>query len=1076
MTALRLTLLGGFEARLESGSAITFPRKKAAALLAYLALHPGQMQARDKLATLLWGDATDERARHSLRQALVALRRGLPRAAAASLVEEGDTIGLHPAAVDVDVVVFEQLAANGSPEALERAATLYGGDLLEGISIDEPSFEEWLRTERERLRELAIETLAQLLRHHARIGAVDRAVPIGLRLLALDPTQEPVHRTLMRLYAEQGRRGAALRQYQMCVGVLERELGLEPEAETRRLYRELLQARPQSAHAADPLRRAANLSTPETPLVGRTVELAMLRERLTEIWKNHGAIGVIQGEAGIGKTRLIDALVHEASDAGGHVVSGRGYESEQVLPLGPWVNAFRAGDVVPGLIEDLDATWRDELGRLFPELRALDRESPAPEDYVRLFEAVARTVQHLASQRRLLIVLEDLHWADEMTLRLLVFLGRRMADWPVLIIGTVRVEEMVDAPILRRTLTQLGHQPRFFSATLGPLSQAETITFVQALIRTGTDEAAVQRLAERVWRASEGNPFMVVETMRMLHGREADGTAGELLTPSPVREVIAARLDRLSDRGRRLAGVASVIGREFDFSLLERAAELRASETAEGVEELVGRRILHVVGERLDFTHERIREVAYAGLLAPYRKRLHDATARALESLHGPDLEPHALALGRHYHASETWDAAHRYLAQAGKTAAARSAHREAAACFEQAIDALRHLPVSRETVEQTIDLCFEVRQSCVPLRDHTRALEHLRTAEEQAGAIGDRPRLGWAYAYQAHGLYISGNARAAIEAGQRSLAIAESLADPSLLESANLYLAQVAHWVGDYDHATELLRRNVATFEPELTRRGLESKQYVNSRTYLGWCLAELGEFPEALARTDEAIATAEAANNAYWLVHACFGAGLVHLRRGAFDQARSVAERAVELCNGRDFSVLWAIPATILGMAYARAGRFADAIPLLERAADLASMLGAPILNCLAEAKLLSGRADEAWAVATRALQLSLEREERGWEVWALRMLGEIAAARDGVDTPSAEDAYRRAMATGDELGMRPLVALCLLGLGTLHRRVGKRVEALEHLSAASAMFRDMTMSWWLGEAERERMPLMR
>jgi DNA-binding SARP family transcriptional activator len=139
MAALRLALLGTFEARLDSGPVVSFSRKKSEALLAYLALHPGQMQARDKLATLLWGDASDERARHSLRQALLTLRQALPRAAAASLVEEGDTVGVNPAAVDVDVTMFERLTADGTPDALERAADLYRGDLLEGISVEEPS-------------------------------------------------------------------------------------------------------------------------------------------------------------------------------------------------------------------------------------------------------------------------------------------------------------------------------------------------------------------------------------------------------------------------------------------------------------------------------------------------------------------------------------------------------------------------------------------------------------------------------------------------------------------------------------------------------------------------------------------------------------------------------------------------------------------------------------------------------------------------------------------------------------------------------------------------------------------------
>src|SRR5207247_1050213 len=212
MAVLRLALLGTFEARLDSGSAVTFPRKKSEALLAYLALQPGRMIARDKLAALLWGDASDERARHSLRQALVTLRQALPRAAAACLVEEGDNVGVSPTAVEVDVTRFEALATAASPEALERAAALYRGDLLEGMSVAEPPFEEWLRAERERLRELAIESLAKLLAHHARTDAVEHAVQTAIRLLGLEPGQEAVHRTLMRLYARQHRRGAPRRR------------------------------------------------------------------------------------------------------------------------------------------------------------------------------------------------------------------------------------------------------------------------------------------------------------------------------------------------------------------------------------------------------------------------------------------------------------------------------------------------------------------------------------------------------------------------------------------------------------------------------------------------------------------------------------------------------------------------------------------------------------------------------------------------------------------------------------------------------------------------------------------------
>jgi DNA-binding SARP family transcriptional activator len=1068
MVALRIALLGTFEARPDSGPAVVFPRRKAEAVLAYLALRPGQAHARDKLAALLWGDASDERARHSLRQALVTLRQALPRETAASLVEEGDTVRVDPETVEVDVALLERLTAEGTPEALERAAALYRGDLLEGISLQEPPFEDWLRAERERLRELALEALAKLLAHQTRTSATERAVQTAVRLLGLDPTQEAVHRTLMRLYDRLGRRGAALRQYEVCVRVLEQELGAEPEVETRQLYRELLQSRAQPSRLPASPRATAPPVAPDTTLVGRTAELSRLRQQLEVARQGEAALAIVEGEAGIGKTRLAEALAAEATEAGCHVLLGRAHESEQVLPLGPWVDAFRLGQVVPGLVEDLGAAWRSELARLFPELGPPLREPAAGEDYVRLFEAMARTLHHLASARPLLVILEDLHWADEMSLRLLVFVARRIHDAPIAIVGTVRLEEMVDTPALRRTIAALGRQPRFLTVVLPPLSEAETLALVRTLIRAKTEEARVRQLGRQLWHASEGNPFMALEMMRAL---PADAElAGEVLTPPRVRELIHGRLERLTDRGRRLAAVASVIGREFDFTLLKRAAELAATETAEGVEELVARRILHVVGERLDFTHDRIREVAYDGLLPPYRQRLHEATARALEALHASDLAPHALALGRHYYASEAWDRAADYLTRAGHGAVARSAHRQAVLCFEQAIDALQRLPDARAALERRIDLRFSVRQSCVPLHDHRRVLEHCGAAEGEAEALGDRGRLGWAHVYRAHGLFLSGDSAGAIAAGRRGLHIARELADPHLEESANFYLGQVFHWIGDYRQAAALLRRNVVAVEAELRNRGLDSFQYVNSRTFLAWCLAELGEFSGALAGAREAIAAAETAGSAYWLVHACCGAGLTYLRRGDTEAAVAAAERAVEACRGRDFTALWAISAAVLGPAYTVSGRVGDAIALLEPAAEIAGALGAPPLGFLAEAYLAAGRVGEARNAANRALGLAVERDERGWHAWTLRVLGTIAASADPVDVEAAADAYRGAMALAAGLGMRPLVAHCHLGLGRVSRRTGKPHQAREHLAAATTMYREIGMTSWLARAEGE------
>src|SRR5215472_308953 len=239
MAHLKLALFGGFEAVLPSG-AVRLPTKKAQALLAYCALTAGHAHQREKLAAMFWGDVREENARNSLRQTLFVLRTAFRGLSPNVIRVGGDTIAVEPAAVEVDVLRFEALVTERAPLTLEQAAALYRGDLLEGFIIDEEPWEEWLLQERERLRDLALEGLARLLRHQCEMNAVDAAVRTARRLLVLEPLQEGVHRALMRLQARAGRREAAIRQYEVCVGLLRRELQLEPEPETKQLYEQIL--------------------------------------------------------------------------------------------------------------------------------------------------------------------------------------------------------------------------------------------------------------------------------------------------------------------------------------------------------------------------------------------------------------------------------------------------------------------------------------------------------------------------------------------------------------------------------------------------------------------------------------------------------------------------------------------------------------------------------------------------------------------------------------------------------------------------------------------------------------------
>ncbi|HYU16436.1 MAG TPA: BTAD domain-containing putative transcriptional regulator, partial [Candidatus Acidoferrum sp.] len=847
MAQVRLSLLGGVQIQVPSGQTVTLPARKAQALLAYLALHPGQAHPRDKLAALLWGNVPAERARHSLRQVLVGLRQALPRSGPAILLEEADAVAISSGAIDVDVASFERLAADFTADGLTRAIALYRGDLLEGLAVQEPPFEEWLLTERERLRELAVEALAKLLAHHLKAGSRDEAIQTGVRLLGLDPAHEAVHRTLMRLYARQGRRGAALAQYQACVSVLERELGIEPEAETKRLYHEVLQSR--AAHVpargeGDPPPEALMPAMPEAasgpPLVGRDTFLDQLRETWDSACLGRGRICVVLGEAGIGKSRLIAGLTGEAVSRGGRLLIGAAHETGQILPFGPWVDAFRRGGVITELEGQATpvTSWIGELARVFPEIGGPE---PPPRlgatDYLRVFEAVTKLVVHLAAERPLLLVLEDLHWGDDMSLRLLAYLGRRVAACPVFLLATAREEELVGAPRLRGALEELGRETHFARITLPPLSQPDTVALVQALVRTGIGASALTRLGDQVWAASGGNPFIAVEMIRAVHEGRTDPL------PQPVRDTIAGRLERLPNRARHVAAVASVIGRDFDFALLLRAAGLTPDDAAEGVEELVGRRILHVVGERLDFTHDRISEVTYDSLLPPRRQVLHGAVGRALEGLYAERLAEVFDRLAFHYSQARDAGKAVDYLVRSADQAVRASAHEQAVKALE---DALGHAPGLPEQGRDRVVLDLMLRQafSLSNLGRFREILDLLVAHRARIVRTGD-PKIAGPYFFRL-GLTYSylGEQEEAGRTAEQALAAAEQCGDGATAGKTCYVLSLQRHYTGRPREGITFGERAVALLERTGETNWLGLVHWV-----LGLNHHALGEFDEALA-----------------------------------------------------------------------------------------------------------------------------------------------------------------------------------------------------------------------------------
>jgi DNA-binding SARP family transcriptional activator len=279
MAVLHLELLGDFRLRSESGSLITISARKSQAMLAYLAVKPSQLVSRDKMAALLWSSTAPEQARQSLRQTLSTMRRELAAVSPQKiLVEEGDFLSLDASLVYCDVAEFESLVATGTPEALDPATRLYAGDFLDGFQIDEEKFDQWVLAERDRLHRMALRAHAQLVEQLSRSGSLDEAIAIAQQSLRIDPLQESMHRTLMRLYLQSGDLLNALQQYDSCAKLLRRELDLEPDAETRALQQEIAELR-KRRNTTQPAERDArkNVLVVEDNVLNRELTNAVLK-------------------------------------------------------------------------------------------------------------------------------------------------------------------------------------------------------------------------------------------------------------------------------------------------------------------------------------------------------------------------------------------------------------------------------------------------------------------------------------------------------------------------------------------------------------------------------------------------------------------------------------------------------------------------------------------------------------------------------------------------------------------------------------------------------------------------------
>jgi len=837
-----------------------------------------------------------------------------------------------------------------------------------------------------------------------------------------------------------------------------------------------------------------------TRFVGREGELEQLGQALDQARSGHGQVVALVGEPGIGKSRLYWEFTHSHRTQGWLVIESGSVSYSKATNYLPMVELLRAYFQ----IEARDDLWkiREKVtGRLLSLDRHLESALPAllwlldvpvedpswerldpPQRRQQTLDGIKRLLLRESRVQPLIVVFEDLHWIDADTQALLDSLVESLPTARLLLLVNYR-PEYVHAWSSKTSYRQL---------RIDSLPEESAEELLEALL--GHDDG-LQPLKRLLIERTEGNPFFLEESVRTLVetriltgergayrlAKSHEGLAGTLQIPATAQALLAARIDRLPAEAKRLLQAASVIGTDAPFILLQAIAGEDDTELRRGLAQLQAAEFLY---ERqlfpdLEYTfkHALTHEVAYGTLVQERRRTLHAAIVDAIERLHAGHLEEHVERLAHHALRGEIWEKAVRYLRQAGAKAFARSANRESAAYFEQALTALQHLPESRESLEQAIDLRFDLRTAHVPLGEFGTVFRYLTEAERLARTLDDQRRLGWVSVYMSHYFWIASESTDASAFGESARAIAETLGDLSLQVGANFYVGGTCVTAGDYRRAEDLLRSVVQLLEGDLDRQrfGLAGFPAVLSRTFLAWSLAQRGEFEEGAAHGEEGLRIAEAVDHAYSLVLACWGLGCLRGIKGEFGQAIHLLERG--LASARDWGVTLVAPRIMwsLGHVYAWSGRVAPGLALLEQALEAVESIGlrsyqSLVLVQLGEAYLLADRSDEALGLARRAHALARQRGQRGYEAWGLHLLGAIASHRDPLDA-QGEGHYREALALAGDLGMRPLVAHCQLGLGRLYRRTGQWPDAQEHFTAAITMYREMDMRFWLGKAEAER-----
>jgi DNA-binding SARP family transcriptional activator/predicted ATPase len=1074
--SLRIQLLGDFYIQHGENTVASVNQPRVQSLLAYLLLHRHAPQSRQHLAFCFWPDSPEAQALTNLRKQLLLLRRSLPESDRFIMADAKIVQWNANTPFTLDVAEFEHIISRSASltsdqaiSALYEAIDLYQGDLLPGC------YDEWIAPKREELRARYIQTLTRLvllLEDHRDYPA---AIEVAQRLSRHDPLHEATYRRLMRLYILSGDRAAALNVYHTCVTILQNELGVEPDLDTRAAYDRLLK---KEIPAVLRKQAPAPLAS-QSPIVGRRSEWQVLQEVWRAVMRGHPQFVLISGEAGIGKTRLAEEVVEWATRQGIVTAWARAYAAEGSLSYAPVIEWLRTPKLNSALA-NLEVSWLTELARLMPEILTKFPGLPLPGSVTesgqrhRLFESLARAT--LADTQQLILVLDNLQWCDLETLEWLHFLLRFDPAAKLLIIGTVRSDEIGPRHPLIGLRFGLQTNHLLAELKLAPLNSADT---AQLAAQVAGGELNPDQ-AERIFRDTEGNPLFVVEMGRavlqgengdegMYGGVEHDASPSHwvLSLPPIVQAVIEARLNRLSPTARKLADFAAAIGRNFNFDVVVQASDSTEDEVINGLDELCQRAIVREQGATVyDFSHDKIREVAYAQLSATRRRLLHRRVAQALESVHASSLDQVSGQLAVHYETAGSADLAVTYYQKAAHTALRVYASHEAVEHFSRGLALLSNLADCVEKNRQELALLLGLGPALIANRGYgfSQVREAYTRAQALTQQLGDpaNPAILRALALYriVHRQYAVSEAL-----GEEILRLAHQapgLVDSILYVEGHYVVGVSAFWRGEFLRAKKHLEQAVTVYNVQ--HHEAHTALYTQDPgavclVRLALVLWHLGFPDQAQQRCAEAIALARNLGHPFTLAYVLVFAAWLHndLRDSA--GTAMFAHEAAEHSRKHELQYWLPMALVLQGCLLAGDGEIEQGIERIRLGMSTYQAMQLDLyrpysLAMLAQVHAQAGDVEQGLAALDEALATVDHHGDRFYEAELYRLRGELLGAL-GSPASAVEACFAQACDIARRQQAKSLELRAAVSLSHLWNHQGKHEQAYQLLAGTYGWF---------------------